>query len=148
MVLLKAKHHTDVPCLFPKEAWAVLEQNQAAMLVDVRTEQEWHSVGVPNLESLQKHTLLLSWRELPGMGINSAFVSELEQHVADKSTPLLFICRSGIRSDEAAKAALAAGYENCTNIKEGFEGDAHTTQQRGENWGWVGAKLPQSHVTQ
>ena len=49
----------------------------------------------------------------------------------------MFLCRSGVRSDGAARLAAGAGYSNCYNILEGFEGgiDARTGR-RGTLGGW------------
>ena len=36
----------------PTEAWAALQQDPRAVLVDVRTHAEWSYVGLPDLRSL------------------------------------------------------------------------------------------------
>ena len=41
----------------------------------------------------------------------------------DKEALVMFICRSGARSHAAAAAAAAAGYTQCYNVLEGFQGD-------------------------
>ena len=55
---------------------------------------------------------------------------------------MLFICRSGVRSDGAARVALEAGYSNCYNVLEGFEGDKDANGQRNRIGGWRHAGLP------
>ena len=43
--------------LRPAEAWALLEKDPKAVLVDVRTLPEWNFVGVPRLDGLGKETI-------------------------------------------------------------------------------------------
>jgi rhodanese-related sulfurtransferase len=56
--------------------------------------------------------------------------------------PVLFLCRSGQRSDSAARAATAAGYTRAFNVLEGFEGNKDTDGHRGNLGGWRKAGLP------
>ena len=97
-----------------------------AILVDVRTAAEWENVGVPDLTRLNAEPVFLEWLTAPAMAPNPAFVEDLVASIAargaDKSTPLLFLCRSGARSTAAARAMSALGYERCLNIEGGFEG--------------------------
>jgi rhodanese-related sulfurtransferase len=55
---------------------------------------------------------------------------------------VLFLCRSGARSHDAAIAATAAGYTQCYNVLEGFEGDRDAHGHRGALNGWQAAGLP------
>jgi len=54
----------------------------------------------------------------------------------------MFICRSGHRSHRAAALATEAGYPDCYNVLEGFEGDRDARGQRGKVGGWRAAGLP------
>jgi len=47
-----------------------------------------------------------------------------------------------VRSIGAAAAAAAAGYNNCYNVLEGFEGDKDANGHRGNIGGWRKAGLP------
>ena len=69
------------------------------------------------------------------------FMKELEAKV-DKSAPVLFICRSGGRSHNAAMMAMQAGYAEAYNVLEGFEGDKDAAGHRGSKGGWRFAGLP------
>ncbi|MNT71831.1 molybdopterin biosynthesis protein MoeB [compost metagenome] len=80
-------------------------------------------------------------RAYPGMVPNAAFVSQLQQQVGKDKT-VLFICRSGARSDAAARLAAEAGYAEVYNILEGFEGDRDAEQHRGRVNGWKAHGLP------
>ncbi|MFZ5610569.1 MAG: rhodanese-like domain-containing protein [Pseudomonadota bacterium] len=125
-----------------REAWAILQGAPAAQLVDVRSEAEWAFVGVPDLRSLGKEPVLIAWQSYPGMRRNPDFLTALIGRCADKTAPLLFLCRSGGRSAEAAAAVTAAGYERCYNVTGGFEGARDETGHRATVSGWKVAALP------
>ena len=116
----------------PAVAWKILGEQNDAILIDVRTRAEWNYVGVPDLTGLDKKPGLVEWQ----------FVATLTGAVADKSTPLLFLCRSGVRSVAAAKAAAAAGYSTCLNVADGFEGPLDPHGKRGATGGWKATGLP------
>lgn len=129
----------DIP---PVEAWTMLSGSRAAQLVDVRTQPEWTFAGLPDLSALNRKTLTLSWKFYPSFELNQQFLAQLSSLVPDTSTPLLFLCKTGGRSADAAAAATAAGYTACYNIAGGFEGDANAGRQRGKVNGWKAADLP------
>jgi rhodanese-related sulfurtransferase len=54
----------------------------------------------------------------------------------------MFLCRSGARSHSAAEAATRAGWRECYNVLEGFEGDKDAAHHRGTVGGWKKAGLP------
>ena len=126
----------------PATAWKILNENKDAVLIDVRTRAEWNYVGLPELASIGKKPALLEWQVFPSMQPNPDFVSALSGGVADKETPLLFLCRSGARSAAAAKAMTAAGYGTCLNVADGFEGPLDAQAKRGSSGGWKAAGLP------
>lgn len=126
----------------PADAWAALAQSTNTQLVDVRTQAEWSFAGVPSLDSLNKTVKTVSWKFYPNFEVNTRFIEQLEQAVADKNAPLYFLCKTGGRSTDAAIAATAAGYTQCYNIEGGFEGDINTNHQRGQVNGWKASRLP------
>ena len=119
----------------PAEAWALRQQLPGSVIVDVRSAAEWQFVGVV------PDAVRIELRTYPGMVPNPGFVTQLQQQV-DKSATVLFICRSGARSDEAARLAAEAGYSQVYNVLEGFEGDRDAAQHRGSVNGWKAAGLP------
>jgi len=123
-------------------AWKILSENNDAILIDVRTRAEWNYVGLPELAPIGKKPALLEWQVFPGMQQNPEFTSALGNAVANKDTPLLFLCRSGARSAAAAKAMTAAGYSTCFNVADGFEGPLDAQGKRGSAAGWKAAGLP------
>ena len=124
------------------DAWRVLEGQANARLIDVRTSAEWAFVGLPDLSTLRRPVEQVEWQVYPSMQQNPNFVAEVERAGADKSAPLLFLCRSGGRSRLAAIAATAAGYTRAYNVAGGFEGDLDGERHRGRMNGWKAAGLP------
>ena len=125
-----------------QEAWEILRAESAATLIDVRTDAEWSYVGLPNLSSLDKKPLLVSWQMFPTMAINQTFIDEVERRIVNKDTPILLLCRSGARSKSAAQALTARGYRACFNILDGFEGPPDGARHRGAVVGWKASGLP------
>ena len=130
----------------PEEAWRILCEDQAAVLVDVRTKAEWGFVGIPDLSSIGKDAILQEWVTYPTMERHANFETGLiglmdGLHVS-KSSPIFFLCRSGGRSQGAAMALSMAGYECCYNIKDGFEGPKNDAGHRGSLAGWKASGLP------
>ena len=128
--------------LSPSEAWELLATTPQAALIDVRTDAEWSFVGRPDLRDLNKPVGFISWQLFPSMEVNADFVGQVQNTGVEKEQPLLFICRSGVRSRHAAVAMTAAGYGPCYNVAEGFEGDKDAAGQRGRLGGWRHHGLP------
>ncbi len=127
----------------PMEAWKGLSGNPKAVLIDVRTQPEWAFVGVPDLRSLGKKTGFVCWQLYPQMQVDPDFVAKVEQLTGgDREAPLYFICRSGARSRSAAQALTAAGYRQCFNVADGFEGNVDNQGHRGTTGGWKASNLP------
>jgi rhodanese-related sulfurtransferase len=118
----------------PAEAWA-LHQAGAATLIDVRTQPEWAYVG--HIDAVP----LVPWRAYGAEQTNPDFLTQVGRH-APTDKPVMFLCRSGVRSHSAASVATAAGYGRAINILEGFEGDLDDRKQRGSKGGWRAAGLP------
>lgn len=130
-----------IPEVGPREAWKILSEDKAAVLVDVRTRPEWSFVGVPDLSETGKETILLEWKSWPDMTQDPDFAGALMEKVAGLPSRCLFICRSGARSMQAAQAAAAAfsakgSPVDCINVAEGFEGDLDANDHRGGLNGW------------
>lgn len=125
-----------------RESWDILQKDVTAVLIDVRTDAEFSYVGVPDLSSLGKETKFASWILFPKNEINPEFLQQLAVAAPDREAQILFLCRSGVRSRFAAATATEAGYSNCYNILEGFEGDKNSTGHRGTIGGWKVAGLP------
>ena len=122
----------------PQEAWDMVRDG--AVLVDVRTVGEWEQIGVPDTSDLGVETHFIEWVRAGGV-LNPDFASELESIGIEPGTPVVFLCRSGQRSQGAAATATQMGIGPSYNILEGFEGNADATGRR-EHEGWKVAGLP------
>jgi rhodanese-related sulfurtransferase len=119
----------------PREAFEMLQQNPEFLLIDVRTQAELALVGrVPA-------ALNIEWAFYPGMVQNQDFAKELSDKL-NKNQPLIFMCRTGGRSHNAAAVAATLGYTQAYNMLEGFEGEANSLNQRTMINGWKHAGLP------
>ena len=86
--------HTDI-----NQGVAQFQQTSNAMLVDVRTPEEYrdgHIHGSSNVPLQQ--------------------IEDIDLEVSDMSTPLFVYCRSGARSRQATAALQEMGYEEVHNI--------------------------------
>ena len=89
--------------LTPQEAGDLLRLAPGAKLVDVRTRAEWDWVGrVPGAVEIE-------WNQYPGGVRNPNFLNELKRQV-DHESLVFFLCRSGVRSDGAARLATENGF--------------------------------------
>lgn len=125
----------------PRDAYAALESDEDALLVDVRTTAEWAYVGLPDLRELGKQVVCLEWQRFPDGTVNEAFVDELRERGVRDGVPLYFLCRSGVRSAAAAEAATAAGLGPAYNVVNGFEGP-HDPEGHRTVAGWKNEGLP------
>ncbi len=120
------------------EAAEALAADSNAVIIDVRTDAEWSYVGIPSIENL----FLVSWIYFPTGAQNVSFVEQVRDNGIEEDQTLYMICRSGVRSASAAALLTAAGYENCYNISDGFEGDKDANGHRSTVNGWKQAGLP------
>lgn len=121
--------------LTPAEAYELISQDRNAVLVDVRSRAELELVGrVPVASHVE-------WAFYPGMVANPEFAAQLQAQV-DKSRTVIFMCRTGGRSHNAALLAQQLGYSQAYNMLEGFEGEANEHKQRTLINGWKHAGLP------
>ena len=113
-----------------------LNNNSNSVVLDVRTEEEWNSIGKPDAEALNSKTFFISLLIGPDRQKNENFVKEFLDKKVPKKDNVLVICRSGVRSMAAAKLLQQQGYKNLINISDGFEGNPATGE------GWKKSKLP------
>lgn len=122
--------------LVPEEAFYILHNLPQARLIDVRSHAERELVGrIPD-------SIEIEWQSYPGWHNNPHFLAALRQQV-DPESLVMFICRSGGRSHQAAMAAMEAGFTEVYNVMHGFEGEKNkSSHRRGELNGWKAAGLP------
>ncbi len=132
----------------PKEAYEKL-RSPNSILIDVRTDAEFAFVGQVDLSTLNKEAIMLPWKIFPNMNINPRFHIMLEKALKEKlknddnkNADLIFMCKSGARSFDAARFMTEFGYNNCYNLVGGFEGDLDENSHRANINGWKANKLP------
>ncbi|MGW5309234.1 rhodanese-like domain-containing protein [Nocardia thailandica] len=126
----------------PERAWEILRDHPEAVLVDVRTEGEWATIGIPDTGSLDRPAHFIEWVDGTGAR-NPAFGEQLAAALGERSAdaPVVFLCRSGQRSAHAATLATAAGIAPSYNVLDGFEGGLDAFGNRGAV-GWRAVGLP------
>ncbi len=128
----------------PLVAWEMVQSDNNAVLLDVRSKVEFDYVGHP------VSAINIPWQEAPDWQIDPEFVAKVRNalqalsgktnHPEDLS--IFALCRSGSRSQSAAETLLAAGFKQVFNIIEGFEGSLDSNKQRNTVNGWRFHKLP------
>ncbi len=99
-------------------------QSGELTLIDVREPHEWASTGLP--QGAVGATLQ-----------DEDFVDQVLAAVGgDKSAPIALSCRTGRRSERAAKVLSEAGFTDVSNLREGFVG------RTGSGPGWKARGLP------
>ena len=131
-----------------KDAFNILKTNPNSILVDVRTFEEFKFVGIVDSAEFFDRMTLIPWQIFPEMELNPEFADRLEESLkkifgnAIEEVNIIFLCRTGGRSNAAANHALNLGYKNCFNLISGFEGDLNQYSQRGKINGWKAENLP------
>ena len=132
--------------LLASGAFLLLSGDATATLIDVRTQPELTFVGFPDLQSLGRTALFLEWQSFPSMQVDPHFAERLEEMLkgagVNRGASLLFICRSGARSRQAAIAMTSGGWGPCYNISDGFEGPLDSSRHRSVIGGWKAGGLP------
>jgi rhodanese-related sulfurtransferase len=135
---------TEVKGLNPQQAFEMLKNEPRAVLVDVRSSMEFLFVGHP------AGAVHVAWIDEPDWDINPHFVTQVKQLMLGgishtdhhTSAPVLLICRSGKRSEEAAEYLLKAGMTDVYNVLDGFEGELNENHHRSSVGGWRFSGLP------
>ncbi|MEP6797246.1 MAG: rhodanese-like domain-containing protein [Lapillicoccus sp.] len=125
----------------PLDAYAALQADERAVLVDVRTQAEWSYVGLPDLTDLGKQVVTVEWQTWPDGARNPAFLDQLSAAGVGEGTAVYFLCRSGVRSAAAAELVTGQGLGPAYNVSDGFEGP-HDDQGHRSVAGWKAAGLP------
>ena len=120
--------------LAAKDIKSYLKEEPNSVLLDVRTNEEWETIGKPEGEKIGLKTYFLSIQFNEERIFNENFVQEFENLAINRDKNILIICRSGARSQFAAELLNKENY-TCINISDGFEGNQ-------ENVGWKKCGLP------
>ena len=106
-----------------------IEKNPKTVLLDVRTEDEWSSIGKPVSDTLGIKTYFIS------IGQDSSFIESVKKEIS-KENKVLVMCAAGGRSIIAASLLQNEGYK-AHNVSDGFSGN-------GQDLGWKNFGLPTS----
>jgi len=120
--------------LAAKDIKSYLMAESNSVLLDVRTKEEWETIGKPEGEKIGLKTYFLSIQFGNERIFNENFVQEFKNLAINQDKNILIICRSGARSQFAAELLTKENY-TCVNISDGFEGNQ-------ENIGWKECNLP------
>ena len=104
-----------------------LESNPKTVLLDVRTEDEWNSVGKPDTKNFGIKSYFITISQ------DSNFLESVKQNI-NKKNQVLVMCAAGGRSMIAANILANEGYD-VLNISDGFSGNK-------EDPGWKNSGLP------
>ena len=104
-----------------------ITNNPKTVLLDVRTEDEWNTVGKPNTKDLGIKSFFITISQDP------SFLDNVKQSI-DKKEQVLVMCAAGGRSIVAANLLSNEGY-NALNVSDGFSGN-------GQDPGWKNLGLP------
>lgn len=126
--------------LHPTQAHEALQASPNTLLIDCRTEFEFHFVGHP------VDAINVEWCTAPDFEINPHFADEVLRMAGHKDRPVVLICRSGRRSIDAGADLERHGFSNVSNVLEGFEGDLDAQHHRSSIGGWRMHGLPWHQV--
>ena len=104
-----------------------ITNNPKTVLLDVRTEDEWNTIGKPDTKVLGIKTHFITISQDP------SFLDNVKQNI-DKEEQVLVMCAAGGRSIIAADLLSNEGY-NTLNVSDGFSGN-------GQDPGWKRLGLP------
>jgi len=116
--------------LVSKDVINYLRTGPKKILLDVRTQAEWDSVGKPDGDKIELKTYFL---EIKRSSIFD-FIKEFKKLNISQDHEVLVICKSGERSQISAELLSRENYKTI-NISDGFEGSS-------EGEGWVNCGLP------
>ena len=120
--------------LAAKDIKSYLMAEPNSILLDVRTKEEWETIGKPVGEKIGVKTYFLSLQFGNERIFNENFIQEFKNLAIGQDKNILIICRSGARSQFAAELLDKENY-TCINISDGFECNQ-------ENVGWKRCCLP------
>ena len=104
-----------------------IEVNPNTVLLDVRTEDEWNTVGKPDTKNLGIKSYFITISQDP------SFIDSVKKSI-NKKEQVLVMCAAGGRSIIAANLLAKEGY-NTFNVTDGFSGND-------QDPGWKSLGLP------
>ena len=112
-----------------------IKENSNVVLLDVRTQNEWTTLGKPNAEDLNSKTYFVTVSpDLSNWQVPDPNFVENVKKIINKDKTILVMCAAGGRSLIAANLLEAEGY-SALNVSDGFSGN-------GQDPGWKNLGLP------
>lgn len=96
---------TRIKEISPQKLFALLEENEKLVLLDVREADEWFSGHLPRALHLPRGLL----------------ERDVEKLIHDKKTAIVTYCAGGYRSALAADNLMKMGYKNVLSLKGGVK---------------------------
>ncbi|RUR34826.1 sulfurtransferase [Vreelandella andesensis] len=142
-----------------REAYALLEENEDAILIDVRDPVEIKFTGFAEPTDIHVPWVIADNSQFDAanstwpMVRNSDFAEQVQvalaKHQVNENTPIIVMCRSGAtRSAPAADEIASMGFSNVYSVSDGFEGgtlaEGDSKGVRARN-GWRNSGLPWSY---
>ena len=100
----------DVKVITSEEAKPMIDTGEY-ILLDVRTQEEYDEKHIPGCIHIpiDKNDV-------------EPFKAEVQKQLTDKNAKIIVYCKSGFRSDIAAKAMSTLGYKTLYNMTDGIDG--------------------------
>ncbi len=126
----------------PKQVWEALGSHPAAKLVDVRTDVEWATIGVPDLAASASNRCWCPGRSRPPCRSTAASWTQMRAAGVGAGRPRLLPVPQRRALGGGGPGGAAAGFSHAYNIADGFEGPPDGTGTRGRVAGWQADGLP------
>ena len=107
-----------------------IQDNPNTVLLDVRTEDEWNTVGKPETKDLGIKSYFITISQDP------SFIENVKNEI-NKDKQVLVMCAAGGRSIIAATLLSKEGYA-ALNVSDGFSGN-------NQDPGWKNSGLPSTN---
>jgi rhodanese-related sulfurtransferase len=92
-----------------------MQQNDRALVIDVRTEAEWQATGViPNSQKLQSFNS-------DGQFDSAKWLADLQKLKTSADQPVILVCRSGNRSSKVGELLIRQGMTNVYHLNNGIQ---------------------------
>lgn len=142
-----------------KEAYALMQEESDAVLIDVRDPIEIKFTGFAEPTDIHVPWVLANrarfddeaktWPIVRNPDFQDQIRAELQAHDVDEDTPIIMMCRSGsTRSAPAADLLADMGYSEVYSVSDGFEGgklaEGDSAGVRARD-GWRNSGLPWSY---
>ena len=108
-----------------------IQDNPNTVLLDVRTEDEWNTVGKPETKDLGIKSYFITISQDP------SFIENVKNEI-NKDKQILVMCAAGGRSIIAATLLSKEGY-TALNVSDGFSGN-------NQDPGWKNSGLPLNKI--